>query len=289
LSLPLIRLANGRTNGTAHYGVLLSSAEPVTACGTLSPDLGPIGQYTAHQMCPSCTRALLVLTTAPHPGGELDLRLAAGSRKGAVAHCPVPGHLLGYCGKPFDTRAASTRGVCVRCTRLGEALNYFQRRVGELLLPAGESCHNDDSLLWAPRGRSNLVTGHRRNVVTGHAYCEQPLANPNPGACHECVPCRRHGQEANGVRQSRIRPRARERARWWPQRRELDVFDDRACALTFGDAYTLSGCEEIHHVVTVADRCHESHIDLLVYLPAQDHLADLRVRRDRLVTIQRPR
>ncbi|MFE5853427.1 hypothetical protein ACFQ61_09435 [Streptomyces sp. NPDC056500] len=41
-------------------------------------------------------------------------------------------------------------------------------------------------------------------------------------------------------------------------------------------------------MVAVADRGGESHTDLLVYLPAEERVADLRLRRDRLVTIQRP-
>lgn len=60
MSLALIRLSIGRTNGTAHHGVLLD--EPVTACATHSPYLAPIAQDTAHHMCQSCTRALLVIT-----------------------------------------------------------------------------------------------------------------------------------------------------------------------------------------------------------------------------------
>ncbi|WP_329025830.1 hypothetical protein [Streptomyces sp. NBC_00690] len=76
-------------------------------------------------------------------------------------------------------------------------------------------------------------------------------------------------------------------ARTWGQQ-DLDVFADRARTLTSGDAYTLSGCEETHFVVAVADRGGESHTDLLVYLPAEERVADLRLRRDRLVTIQRP-
>jgi hypothetical protein len=196
---------------------------------------------------------------------------------------------LGYCGKRLDARGSSSRRVCTACIRLGETLQRFQHRVGELLLPAGEPCHGDDSLLRAPKGRGNLVTGHRRNPVTGTAYCQQQLADPHPGALHECAPRRRHRQETEAVRQTSTAPRARERARWWPQRWELDVFDDRASALDPGDAYTLSGCAEIHHVVAVADRNHDSHTDLLVYLPAADRLADLRLRHDRLITIQRPR
>jgi hypothetical protein len=155
-----------------------------------------------------------------------------------------------------------------------------------LLLPTGEPCHGDDILLWAPRGRSNLVTGHRRNSVTGNAYCEQQLAGPNPGA-QECAPCRRRWEEAEVVRLSYTTPRLRERARWWPQR-QLDVFDDRASTLNSGDAYSLSGCAETHHVVAVADRNRDSHTDLLVYLPGEDRITNVRVRRGRLITIYRP-
>ncbi|WP_281364880.1 hypothetical protein [Streptomyces typhae] len=34
MSLPLIRLAIGRTNGIAHYGVLLDATGPMTVCAT---------------------------------------------------------------------------------------------------------------------------------------------------------------------------------------------------------------------------------------------------------------
>jgi hypothetical protein len=107
LSHPLIQLSIGRTNGTAHHGVLLDNNEPLTACATHSPDLGPIAEHTAHHMCQSCTRAILALTTPHHPGGEPEGRPAAGAGRGAVAHRPIPGHLLGYCGKPLDIRRSS--------------------------------------------------------------------------------------------------------------------------------------------------------------------------------------
>ncbi|WP_329558837.1 hypothetical protein OG711_07735 [Streptomyces uncialis] len=78
-----------------------------------------------------------------------------------------------------------------------------------------------------------------------------------------------------------------DKARTWDQNR-VDIFEDRASTLDAGDAYTLSGCAERHYVVAVADRAGESHTDLLVYLPAEERLSDLRLRRDRLVTVRRP-
>ncbi|WP_405735001.1 hypothetical protein OG607_41665 [Streptomyces sp. NBC_01537] len=288
MSLPLIRLAIGRTNGTAHHGVLLNGTGPVTACATHSPDLGPIAENTAHQLCQSCTRALLIITTAPHPSGEPDTRAASGAGRSAVAHRPIPGHLLGYCGKPLDSRRAVSRRVCANCTRLGEALERFRRRAGQLALPAGEPCHGDDTLLWAPQGRGNLVTGHRHSGETGRAFCDQQLSGPNPGATNECTPCRRNRQESERVRRTYTVPKMRERARWWHQRRELEMFDDRPAALNSGDVYSLSGCAEEHHAVAVTDRSHIGYIDLLVYLPGEDRTADARIRCDRLITIQRP-
>lgn len=286
MSLPLSRLAIGPTNGTAHHGVLLD-AEPLTACATHSPDLAPIAENTAHSMCQSCTRAWLILTTPPHPGGEPDARPAVGTGASATAHRPIPGHLLGYCGKPLDARRTSARRVCANCTRLSKALDRFRQRAGELLLPGGDPCHGDDTLLWAPKGRTNLVTGHRRNCVTGKAYCERPLAGPNPSAPGECAPCRRHWEEAEVSRQTYTLPHMQAEAADWEDR-TLDVFDDRASSLRSGDAYTLSGCAQTHFVVAVADRVGESHTDLLVYLPAEERITDMRVRRERLVTIQRP-
>ena len=214
LSLPLIRLAIGPMNGTAHYGALLGT-EPVTACAARSPDLAPIVEHTAHSMCQKYVRAWLILTTPRHLGGEPDLRPAVG--KGAAAHRPIPGHLMGYCGKPLDTRHASTRRECADCPRLGQALERLQRRAGELVLPPSEPCHPENILLWAPLGRGNLVTGHVRHSVTGIGYCGQPLSVPNPGASHECAACRRHRHEAEHVRRTHTVPRMRQRARWWLQ------------------------------------------------------------------------
>ncbi|MEU2874131.1 hypothetical protein ABZ769_33875 [Streptomyces olivoreticuli] len=286
MSLPLIRLAIGPTNGTAHYGVLLNGTEPVTACATHSPDLRAIAPNTSHQMCHSCTRAWLIFSTSPHPGGEPEARPAAGAGKGAVAHRSIPGHLLGYCGKLLDNRRTSARRICANCTRLSNALERFQRRAGELLLPPAGPCHGDDALLWASKGRSDMVTGHRRNSATGKAHCEQLLAGPSPGA-QECAACQRHWEEAEAIRQIHILPVMREETAGWEQC-TLDVFDERACAVEAGDAYTVSGCPERHHVVAVADRSRESHTDLFVYLSGEDRVTDVRVRRERLVTVQRP-
>ena len=147
LSLPLIRLAIGPTNGTAHYGALLGT-EPVTACAARSPDLAPIVEHTAHSMCQKYVGAWLILTTPRHLGGEPDLRPAVG--KGAAAHRPIPGHLMGYCGKPLDTRHASTRRECADCTRLGQALERLQRRAGELVLPPSEVCAHTERQFNAP-------------------------------------------------------------------------------------------------------------------------------------------
>ncbi|MCM2392046.1 hypothetical protein [Streptomyces albipurpureus] len=285
MSPPLIRLAIGPTHGTAHVGVLLG-VEAVTACATHSTDLQPVPEASAHILCQSCVRALLVLSTAPHPG-EPEARPATGTGRGTLGHRPIPGHLLAYCGKLLDTRPTRSRRRCALCTRLGDALDTLRRQADELLLPAGEPCHGDDLLLWAPLGRGNLVTGHRRNAVTGKGFCDRTLAGANPGALNECAPCRWRWEEAELVRQMFTLPHMRDRACSWGQQ-DVDLFDDRACTLDSGDAYTLSGCEETHYVVAVADRGGESHTDLLVYLSGEDRIADLRVRRDRLVAIQRP-
>ncbi|MFE9407379.1 hypothetical protein ACFYN0_01040 [Streptomyces sp. NPDC006704] len=288
MSLPLIRLAIGRTNGTAHYGVLLTATEFVTACASHSPDLAPIAEHTAHTLCQSCARAWLILTTPQHPGEEPEARPAIGTGASATGHRPIPGHLMGYCGKPLDPRTSPARRVCANCTAQGAALARLQRLAGELRLPDGDPSHVDDRVLWAPSGRGNLVTGHRRDALLDRSWCGQRLSGPNPGASNECAPCRQIWQEAEVTRQTYTLPQIRERAHRWPQRRDLDMFDDRAGALRPGDAYTLSGCEETHHVVAAADRSRSSHTDLVVYLPAADRIADVRVRGECLVTIQRP-
>lgn len=286
MPLPLIRLAAGPVNGTVHHGAVLGTGA-VTACATHTPDLHPVSGLTAHTPCQSCLRALLVLTTAPHPGGEPGIRPALGTGRGGAGHRPIPGHLLSYCGKPLDTRPVTTGRRCSMCTRLSDAIDALHRRAGELSPPPGEPCHGDDTLLWAPLARGNLVTGHRRNSVTGKEFCERPLSGPSPGASHECAPCRRHWEEAELVRQMLTLPLMQDKARTW-EMQSPDVFDDRASALTSGDAYTLSGCAERHYVLAVTDRAGESHNDLLVHLTGRGRIADLRLRRDRLVTIQRP-
>ncbi|MFH9071406.1 hypothetical protein [Streptomyces alboflavus] len=286
MSLPLIRLAIGRTNGTAHYGALLNGAQPLTVCATHSPDLQPIGENTAHTLCQSCTRAWLILTTAPHPGGEPDFRPAAGAGKSAAAHRPIPGHLLGYCGKSLDDRSSTARRVCANCTGLHAALDRFHNTVGQLALPDAEPCHVDDALLWAPKGRGNLVTGHHRDAATGTAYCGQPLDRPNPGA-QSCAPCRHRWEETEVLRQIQTLPRLREETAGW-QDRTRDVLDDTAAALEPGDAYTLSGCAQRHHVAEVLGRGTAGPTELLVYLTGEDRLCEVRLRRERLVAVERP-
>ncbi|MFE5853426.1 hypothetical protein ACFQ61_09430 [Streptomyces sp. NPDC056500] len=113
------------------------------------------------------------------------------------------------------------------CTRLGDALDVLHQRAGQLLPPTIERCHGDDTLLWAPLGRGNLVTGHRRNAVTGKGFCDRPLAGPNPEALNECAPCRIHWEDAELVRQMFTLPQMQDIARNWGQQ-DLDVFADRA-------------------------------------------------------------
>ncbi|MFC9228359.1 hypothetical protein ACFTZI_05215 [Streptomyces decoyicus] len=286
MTLPLIRLAIGRTNGTAHWGVALGP-DVFTVCATHSPDLVPIADNTAHSLCQSCARAWLILTTPPHPGSEADARPAVGTGPGAAGHRPIPGHLLGYCGKPLEARRSTARRRCANCTRLSDALDRFRQRAHGLDIPRSEPCHGNSDLLWTPKGRENLVVGHRRNSVTGNAYCDRRLAGPNPGAPNECAPCRRHWEETEVVRQTYTLPHMRAEALAWGERR-LSIYDDRAGSLRSGDAYTLPGCAQTHHVVAVRERTRDSHTDIVVYLSGDDRVTDVRLRRDRLVTIQRP-
>ncbi|WP_372404613.1 hypothetical protein [Streptomyces luteireticuli] len=130
------------------------------------------------------------------------------------------------------------------------------------------------------------MTGHYRNSVTGDAYCAAQLVGLTPGA-QECASCRQHRQEVQAVRQIYILPSLRDDAARWPQH-TTEVFTDTASALRVGDAYTVPGCTDRHHVVAVSDRLHDTHTDLLVYLSGEDRLVDARVRRGRLVRIERP-
>lgn len=206
MPLPPIRLALGPTNGVAHYGVLLDGAEAVTTCATHSPDLMAVGENTAPLTC-RIARALLTLTTPPHPSGEPDERPAAGTGPTALAHRTIPGHLLARCGKPLENCRSSARRSCASCAGAVETLNCFCRRAGELLLPSAEPCHLDPGALWAPKGRSDQATGHRWNAGSG--YCGQPLAGPASGAPGECALCRIAWEQAETYRQTIILPRTR--------------------------------------------------------------------------------
>jgi hypothetical protein len=286
LLLPLIRLSISPTNGTAHYGVMLGT-EPLTVCATHSTDLAPIGANAAHSVCQSCTRAFLILTTPPHPGGEPDLRPAVGTGKGATAHRTIPGHLMGYCGKSLDPRPTSARRKCANCSALVAALHRFHRLAGEVRVPADEACPREEDVLWAPSGRGNLVTGHRRNAATGTALCGTLLSAPNPDASVECAPCWGAWKAERGRRATAL-ARMQARARWWHQRRELKTFQGRAADLNSGDAYTVSGCLDRHHVLTVTGPARGRRVTILAYVPSDDEIVELGLHDDRLLAIERP-
>lgn len=286
MPLPLILLSVSPTNGTAHHGVMLGT-EPLTVCATHSTDLAPIGGNTAHSVCQSCTRAFLILTTPPHPGGEPDLRPAVGTGRGATAHRPIPGHLMGYCGKSLDPRPTSARRKCANCTALVAALDRFHRLAGEVRVPIAEVCPRQVDVLWAPAGRGNLVTGHRRDAATGIALCGTLLSAPNPDATVECAPCRRPWKTECDRRATAL-TRLRARARSWHQRRELTIFQGRAADLNSGDAYTVSGCLDRHHVLTVTHPARGGRATTLAYVPADDEIVELGLHHNRLLAIERP-
>ncbi|MEU6148018.1 hypothetical protein ABZ848_47755 [Streptomyces sp. NPDC047081] len=286
LPLPLIRLSISPTNGTAHHGVTLGT-EPLTVCATHSTDLAPIGANTAHSLCQSCTRAFLILNTPPQPGGEPGLRPAVGTGKGATAHLPIPGHLMGYCGKSLEPRSTSARRVCANCTALVAALNRFHRLASEVCMPADEVCPREEDVLWAPSGPGDLVTGHRRNAATGIAPCGTLLSAPNPDATVECARCVRVWKTERDRRATAL-ARMRARARWWHQHRELQTFPGRAADLNSGDSYTVSGCLDRHHVLAVTHQAQGWRLTILAYLPTDDEIVELGLHHDRLLAIERP-
>lgn len=286
MSLPLIRLSISPATGTAHHGVMLGT-EPLTVCATHSTDLAPVGGNKAHFLCQSCTRAFLILTTPPHPGGEPDLRPAVGKGKGATAHRPIPGHLMGYCGKLLDLRPTSARRVYANRTALVAALDRFHRLAGEACVPADEVCPREEDVLWAPSGRGNLVTGHRCNAATGIALRGTLLSAPNPDVTEECAPCLRLWKTERDRRATAL-ARMRARACWWHQRRELTTFQGGAADLKSGDSYTVSGCLDRHHVLTVTHRARGGRLTILAYVPADDEIVELGIHHDRLLAIERP-
>ena len=83
-------------------------------------------------------------------------------------------------------------------------------------------------------------------------------------------------------------PRMRTRARWWQQRRELQTFPGRAADLNSGDAYTLSGCPNQHHVFSVTYPAWDRRLAVLVYVPADDEIVEMGIHYDRLLAIERP-
>ncbi|WP_165983982.1 hypothetical protein [Streptomyces sp. YIM 98790] len=278
----LIRLSIGSTSGTAHWGVMLGS-RPLTVCSTYSPDLAPTGDHTAHSICQACARAFLILTAAEHAPGPALLASGAGAR--AAGHLAIPGHLRGYCGKSLDRRPATAGKACANCTRLASSLTAFLQSADGLVLPPAAPCHSAEPVLWALRGRADLTTGHRRNAATGRAFCGQPLWGENPGALRECSACLRHYTEAAEVRLQLTVPHMRNAAEGGAPD-DAEELRDRAAALRVGDAFTVSGCPDEHRVVAVTD-LGESQLDVLVYVPGPEQVLDVRVPRDRLVTIRR--
>lgn len=259
----------------------------VTACATVSPDWIPVAEDTAHADCRACARALLALTTPAHPGLSLTVLAATSTGKGPVGHQMMPGHLLSHCGKPLDHQRTPSPRACRACAHVATALQRLKERAHGLLLPASSPCHGEPDLLWAPLGRGNLVTGHRRNPLTGKGFCDTRLSGPNPGALNLCAPCQRHGRQADAVHRTDTLPHMRRHADTLRSQAST-ALDDRARHLCPGDAYTLSGCPDTHYVVTTTDLGHDESIEALVYLPAEDRIAALRLHRDRLLTIQRP-
>ncbi|MFF3372041.1 hypothetical protein ACFYXF_03680 [Streptomyces sp. NPDC002680] len=45
------------------------------------------------------------------------------------------------------------------------ALERLHRLAGEVSVPFGSACLWEEDVLWAPHGRGNLVTGHRRELA----------------------------------------------------------------------------------------------------------------------------
>ncbi|MFE0772227.1 hypothetical protein [Streptomyces sp. NPDC058861] len=283
---PLARLATHPTTGTAHYGVVLPDSA-LTVCATGSPDFDIVADLlTSHSSCRACERGLLALTTPAHPGNSLDLLPALGTGKGAVGHQLIPGHLLGHCGKALDLRKTASKRTCRPCEKQVAILQNFKERAGGLLLPDNSPCHDGEDLLWAPFGQGNLVVGHLRNAATAKGFCDAPLSVPNPVAVTTCTPCRRRRQQVDTDHRALTLPRMRQHVGKLFHGPSA-ALDDRAGELRPGDAYALSGCPDTHLVVATTEVDGDPSIDVLVYLRAEDCLADLRIHRDRLVAIQR--
>ena len=186
-----------------------------------------------------------------------------------------------------DRRRATGKRACANCAHLTKTLEALRGRTDGLVLPGAQPCHSGDSLLWTPPGAGHLAFGHRRNNANGRTYCgERQPTVPNPGA-NECPACMRLWAEEEASRQMYTRPEMRAQAGSWAAD-EHGAFEERAWLLEKGDRYTVSGCAEAHHVVAVSRNRYDSHVDLVVYLPGEDRVTDVRIHRDRLLGIQRP-
>ncbi|MFG2483425.1 hypothetical protein ACGFSI_11795 [Streptomyces virginiae] len=102
---------------------------------------------------------------------------------------------------------------------------------------------------------------------------------------HECPACLHLWAEEETFRQMYTLPEMRAHAAPWAP--VYGVFEERAWLLEPGDRYTISGCAEVHHVGAASRHRHDTHVDLVVYLPGEDRVTDARVHRDRLLSIQR--
>jgi hypothetical protein len=128
----LIRLSINPRSGTVHLGAVTEHG-PAIICGQyVSPSLAPIGDDTAHRLCPTCERSLALYLLA-NADFEPERRLPEGTKSTAVAHYVFPDQALTYCGKTAGNGTPGKKArVCSKCDGHRAGLVAFRAATGDV-------------------------------------------------------------------------------------------------------------------------------------------------------------
>jgi hypothetical protein len=127
----LIRLSINPRSGTVHLGAITEHG-PAIICGQyVSPSLAPLGDGTAHRLCPTCERSLALYLLA-NADFEPERRLPEGTKSTAIAHYVFPDQNLTYCGKTAgDGTPGKKARVCSKCDGHRAGLVAFRAAAGD--------------------------------------------------------------------------------------------------------------------------------------------------------------
>ncbi|WP_329368837.1 hypothetical protein OG896_24840 [Streptomyces sp. NBC_00669] len=127
----LIRLSINRRSGTFHLGAMTEHGPAIICGGYRSPSLAPIGDDTAHSMCPTCDRSLALYLLASSDL-EPERRLSEGTKSSAIAHYVFPDEGQTYCGKAAgDSTPGKKARVCSKCDGHRAGLIAFRAATGD--------------------------------------------------------------------------------------------------------------------------------------------------------------